>query len=469
MSDDGIGHAISTFVEAIANSGRWQLFLIILGYTLIVYFTNRLLITSPLRLQLMERIAEERAELRALNATKTSGGDQSGNGSSTGKPAQFDTEQCDTAATPAVMGICELLKDAERRVSFQIRLPGMKGKAKYNHPFITLAKVRAGWRYVHAAERLRVQQSKEAERRAFAVIACERLFKLGSDEATFLSNTIQERVRKIEEEHRSHVAQHRAFSSQAGSTSGQAHNATPARAGSTRAADPSRGAAESAVAVKANGLDDQPDSDLQHMARDAELAVLLGEGLRLSYDHADVELEQAAEAQRRAMWLTCVGLALALIVGLYGMREALLLGAVGGFLAPLTLVWQHEDEGKVNEYATSWGLLLLGPVAGALAAYGGLLLLRFLADENINVLGEVFRNNSWDQPTTTLALALALLFGFSGRLFGRLALTATPQVLPPTPGGGPAGATTTPGRGATKQEKPRDQDEDSAQNTPGDG
>lgn len=179
------------------------------------------------------------------------------------------------------------------------------------------------------------------------------------------------------------------------------------------------------------------------------LSVLVVEGRRLLHDAEDVRLERAAESQRRVMWLTCVGLLLVLALGVTGLRMAMLLGALGGFLAPLTKVWQKDsaevsgaavrnDESTVArhigeaEYVTSWGTLVVGPVAGALAAFGGLLLLTFLADEKLNVLGEVFRVQSWNRPSTPFALGLALLLGFSGGLFGRIALKASGQILPPT-------------------------------------
>ena len=79
---------------------------------------------------------------------------------------------------------------------------------------------------------------------------------------------------------------------------------------------------------------------------------------------------------------------------------------------------------------TSWGVLVLAPVGGALAAPGGLLLVRMLADPELNLLGQVFLHSSWDAPAQPIALAIALLFGFSGTLFSRLALAATGQLVP---------------------------------------
>lgn len=91
----------------------------------------------------------------------------------------------------------------------------------------------------------------------------------------------------------------------------------------------------------------------------------------------------------------------------------------------------------MQEYGTSWGVLMLSPVAGALAAAGGLLLVRFLADPDVGVLGELFRA-AWDAPSSPVALALALLFGFSGRLFSSYALAAAGHATPPTLGAAPA-------------------------------
>jgi hypothetical protein len=451
----GILDAISAPIDAIATSGRWQLAVVIFTYMTIVYLTNRILITSPPRLQLLERIAEERAELRSFNAE---------NQSTLGPDAKFDAEECTGTAPEVVKGICGLLREAEKRITFQIGILGNRQtRKKRNHPFATLAKVLAGWRYVHAAERLRIKQSKGAVQRAFALIACERLRNLHRDETEFLAAQISDTMSKLLDQDANQEAPRRrvvrAGSPTTGSMVEARSEARPRETINQTAAADEPPTDKLASVASSEGLGQRPgenwpgnQSQNQPAAGDRQsnppedLGILLGEGLRLSYEYADVELEKSAEAQRRAMWLTTVGLIVAFILGLYGMRETLLLGAVGGFLAPLTLIWQREDKGKGEEYATSWGLLLLGPVAGALAAYGGLLLLRFLSDDKINVLGEVFRNNSWDNPKTTLALAFALLFGFSGRLFGRLALSALPQVLPPTSSGGPAGAAATPGR-----------------------
>jgi len=138
-------------------------------------------------------------------------------------------------------------------------------------------------------------------------------------------------------------------------------------------------------------------------------------------------LHEEFNRQRVALWLAMVGLLGVLTTGLVIHHElTLLVGALGGFLAPVVSTLTTRTE-------SSWGEMVLSPVGGALAAVAGLLLVAFLADDGIGVLGPVFAENSWNDPTTPVALTLALLFGFSGRLFSRLAISATSHL-----GGDPA-------------------------------
>ncbi|MGW4567317.1 hypothetical protein ACWEN3_34670 [Streptomyces sp. NPDC004561] len=145
------------------------------------------------------------------------------------------------------------------------------------------------------------------------------------------------------------------------------------------------------------------------------------------HDLEDTASEQDYEQQRIALWLALTGLCAILLIGrVFDHRETMLLGALGGFLSPVIGVLRSQR-------ASSWGVLVLAPVGGALAAVGGLLLVRMLADPELNLLGQVFLENSWNAPTRPMALAMALLFGFSGTLFSRLALTATGQLTGPAP------------------------------------
>lgn len=160
---------------------------------------------------------------------------------------------------------------------------------------------------------------------------------------------------------------------------------------------------------------------------DPEARALLLAAVRRVHDLEDTASERDYEQQRIALWLATTGLGTILLVGtVLDHHNTMLLGALGGFLSPVVGVLRSQR-------ASSWGVLVLAPVGGALAAVGGLLLVRMLADPDLNLLGQVFLANSWDAPDRPLALAMALLFGFSGTLFSRLALTATGQLTGPSP------------------------------------
>lgn len=148
------------------------------------------------------------------------------------------------------------------------------------------------------------------------------------------------------------------------------------------------------------------------------------------HDREDTETEREYEQQRTALWLATTGLGAILLTGIViDHRLTMMLGALGGFLSPVIGVMRSQRP-------TSWGVLVLAPVRGALAAVGGLLLVRMLADPELNLLGHVFLDNSWNAPVQPITLAIALLFGFSGTLFSRLALTATGQLAPTTTANG---------------------------------
>ncbi|ARF71254.1 hypothetical protein B7C62_02525 [Kitasatospora albolonga] len=165
-----------------------------------------------------------------------------------------------------------------------------------------------------------------------------------------------------------------------------------------------------------------------HPPESPQTQALLLAVTELLHQREDSEAEHEYEQQRIALWLALTGLGALLLVGLaLGHTTTMLLGALGGFLSPVVGVMRSQRH-------SSWGVLVLAPVGGALAATGGLLLIRMLADPQLGVLGEVFLENSWNAPDRPVAMATALLFGFSGNLFSRLALTATGQIAtPPDP------------------------------------
>ncbi|GAA3384922.1 hypothetical protein [Streptomyces racemochromogenes] len=179
-------------------------------------------------------------------------------------------------------------------------------------------------------------------------------------------------------------------------------------------------------------LASEPDPTLRPLAAElaprpgdaaAERALLIAVTEQLSRQE-DEAFEREYELQRIALWLALTGLGAVLLIGLVlDHRLSLLLGGLGGFLSPLIGVMRAQRP-------ASWGVLVLAPVGGALAAPGGLLLVRMLADPELNLLGQVFLDNSWGASARPIALAIALLFGFSGTLFSRLALAATGQLMP---------------------------------------
>ena len=166
--------------------------------------------------------------------------------------------------------------------------------------------------------------------------------------------------------------------------------------------------------------------------------ILVARADELCHARDDAALRAEYDRQRASLWLALVGLWGVIAIGsVLGHIETMLMGAIGGFLAPLI------DARQPDAKQLTWGVRVLSPVGGALTAVGGLLMVSFLAAPDVKLLGEVFRNNSWNNSTTPVALALALLFGFSGKLFSSMAITAGSQIAGSNPpnAAGAAGAT----------------------------
>jgi hypothetical protein len=134
-------------------------------------------------------------------------------------------------------------------------------------------------------------------------------------------------------------------------------------------------------------------------------------------------LRAELDSERTAIWLLLVGLlGITGIAAAFNHETTMLVGAVGGFLSPTV-----ESLTSRDARSSSWGIMILSPVGGALTAIGGLLLVGLLSADGVGLLGEVF-TNSWGNPNSVVALALALLFGFSGQLFSRPAISAASQL-----------------------------------------
>jgi hypothetical protein len=175
----------------------------------------------------------------------------------------------------------------------------------------------------------------------------------------------------------------------------------------------------------------------------ARWRALLAEALGLIYESTDNDFSQLASWHNKMMWL--VGCALLFMFGLavtLGNAVLLLLGAVGGLLSRLTRTTAAAN--VPNDYGATWGSLFLSPLTGALSAWGGILLI--MLGLKLNILGSAL-NLDWCNPYEPVALAIALLFGFSERLFDSVTGQLQDKLLKSTPSS-PGSTTTTTGPSA---------------------
>lgn len=186
---------------------------------------------------------------------------------------------------------------------------------------------------------------------------------------------------------------------------------------------------------------------------------LLAEALGTLYERGDRDYFDLATWHSKMMWL--VGSALLLIFALAATLQnaiLLLLGAVGGLLSRLARTVSSADAG--NDYGATWGALFLSPLSGALSAWGGVLLI--VLGFKFNILGTAL-NVDWCNPYEPTTLAIALLFGFSERLFDGIATqidqkiskTQPPSSTPPRAVPAPAATAPDPANaGPSKQTPP---------------
>jgi hypothetical protein len=156
---------------------------------------------------------------------------------------------------------------------------------------------------------------------------------------------------------------------------------------------------------------------------------LLVEALSLIYENMDTGFYQLGSWHNKMMWL--VGCALLFMFALavtLGNAVLLLLGAVGGLLSRLTRTTAASEVS--NDYGATWGSLFLSPLTGALAAWGGILLI--ILGVKLSVLGAAL-NLDWCNPYEPVALAIALLFGFLERLFDSVTGQIQDKLLKSTP------------------------------------
>lgn len=171
----------------------------------------------------------------------------------------------------------------------------------------------------------------------------------------------------------------------------------------------------------------------------ARWRALLGEALGLIYESYDNDFSQLASWHNKMMWL--VGCALLFMFALavtLGNAVLLLLGAVGGLLSRLTRTTAAAN--VPNDYGATWGSLFLSPLTGALSAWGGILLI--MLGLKLNILGSGL-NLDWCNPYEPVALAIALLFGFSERLFDSVTGQLQDKLLKPAPSSSGSAMTST--------------------------
>lgn len=165
---------------------------------------------------------------------------------------------------------------------------------------------------------------------------------------------------------------------------------------------------------------------------------ILTETLGQVYGKADQDYFELDSWHNKLIWL--VGCALLFInaLGLTLPNAILLLvGAIGGLLSRL----QRSMNGTGTANDSTWGSLFLSPLTGAFSAWGGILLV--ILGLKLNLFGSAL-SLDWQKPDEPVALAIALLFGFSERLFDGIAGKLENKINePPSSSAQPAKTTTT--------------------------
>lgn len=160
--------------------------------------------------------------------------------------------------------------------------------------------------------------------------------------------------------------------------------------------------------------------------RHHERAALLREVEIFRHNYNDGTYENVAILLGKAVWLSCICLALVVALSaLFGREAYFVFGAAGGLISRLTRVLQRRP--KALDYGAEWSTLLLSPPAGAVLGWVGVTIAVILADAPFNVLNGKF-GELWENPTAPLGLGLAFLCGFSERLFDRLLRVAGGKV-----------------------------------------
>ncbi len=188
-------------------------------------------------------------------------------------------------------------------------------------------------------------------------------------------------------------------------------------------ADSAAAAGRIAAAISAPPAADAPAAEGPATDPDGPIRNAAGSALILLQRQRDAPQEREVNHIRVAVWLTLVGLAAiyALSVTFPGREPIFVAGALGGLLGSLSALFTNRT--------LSLGMVVLSPVAGALNAIGGIMIVGFLAQDQIALLGDAFAGVWADDGASLTALAVAVLLGFSGGLFSRIAVAGTAPLL----------------------------------------
>jgi hypothetical protein len=166
-----------------------------------------------------------------------------------------------------------------------------------------------------------------------------------------------------------------------------------------------------------------------------ELSQLLAE----LFNARDSTYNQLVSLYGKAGWLVIAAYlpVAALLVGGYG--PVLLAGFLGGLISRMQrLVY---GRGRPTAYGASWVPLFLAPLLGALAAWAGLHLLALLQGLGVvSLTGVLPPGSDFRMDPAASVLGIAVLLGFSERLFNQLGDHADKVLQGEQDGGSPAAA-----------------------------
>lgn len=143
-------------------------------------------------------------------------------------------------------------------------------------------------------------------------------------------------------------------------------------------------------------------------------AALLREARNQLYDATDNEFASIACWHKKTSWLVALSLLLIVVLSAaLGHAVFFLVGALGGLMSRLSRALGSSK--LPTDYGLSWTTIFLSPMVGALAGWAGVLLVALAFQQG--VLGKVFQGVTWGDTYGELALGLALVLGFSERVF----------------------------------------------------